>query len=248
MSWFNKKPKPDSDILTDENEESSIISSIENPFLNSRRTWNTHIGSVVSSRQTWQVIGILSLLIALGSVGGLIYIGSKSKFIPYIVEVDKHGQTIAVGPATETGQADPRIVLAEINSFITNARLVTPDIQLQRKAILKVYSMLSRSDPATQKMNDWLNGTEESSPFVRAQKETVNVEVVDILPQSDRTWQIEWIEHTYDREGNPSKPPFHMKALLTIYIAKPNPSITEEEQRNNPIRLFIEDFNWTKQL
>ena len=36
----------------------------ENPYLAARRTWNDHVGSVVSQRQTWQVIGILSLLIA----------------------------------------------------------------------------------------------------------------------------------------------------------------------------------------
>jgi type IV secretory pathway TrbF-like protein len=49
-------------------------------------------------RQTWQVIGILSLLIALAGVGGVIHIGSQSKFIPYVVQVDKMGQTIAAGP------------------------------------------------------------------------------------------------------------------------------------------------------
>ena len=43
----------------------------ENPYLAARRTWNDHVGSVVSQRQTWQVIGILSLLIALAGVGGV---------------------------------------------------------------------------------------------------------------------------------------------------------------------------------
>ena len=54
----------------------------ENPYLAARRTWNDHVGGVVSSRQTWQVIGILSLLIALAGVGGIIHIGSQSKFVP----------------------------------------------------------------------------------------------------------------------------------------------------------------------
>ena len=44
----------------------------ENPYLAARRTWNDHVGGVVSQRQTWQVIGILSLLIALAGVGGVI--------------------------------------------------------------------------------------------------------------------------------------------------------------------------------
>ena len=57
-------------------------SETENPYLAARRTWNEHVGAVVSQRQTWQVIGILSLLIALAGVGGVIHIGSQSKFIP----------------------------------------------------------------------------------------------------------------------------------------------------------------------
>jgi type IV secretion system protein VirB5 len=65
------------------------------------------VGGVVSQRQTWQVIGILSLLIALAGVGGVIHIGSQSKFIPYVVEVDKLGQTVAAGPVQAAGKADP---------------------------------------------------------------------------------------------------------------------------------------------
>jgi hypothetical protein len=78
----------------------------ENPYLAARRTWNDHVGGVVSSRQTWQVIGILSLLIALAGVGGVIHIGSQSKFIPYVVEVDKLGQTVAAGPVQAASKAD----------------------------------------------------------------------------------------------------------------------------------------------
>src|SRR5689334_17908495 len=57
----------------------------ENPYLAARRTWNEHVGGIVSSLQTWQTIGILALLVALAAVGGMIRIGSQSKFVPYIV-------------------------------------------------------------------------------------------------------------------------------------------------------------------
>ena len=33
----------------------------ENPYLAARRTWNEHVGAVVAARQTWQVVGVLSL-------------------------------------------------------------------------------------------------------------------------------------------------------------------------------------------
>lgn len=147
----------------------------ENPYLTARRTWNEHVGSVVTARQTWQVVGILSLLIALVAVAGMIHIGSQSKFIPYVIEVDKHGQTVAVGPVTASSKADPRVIHAAVADFITSARMVSPDVALQRKAVFRVYSMLSPNDAATAKMNEWLNGTPASSPFKRAAKEMVSI-------------------------------------------------------------------------
>lgn len=245
LNFFKKKP--DSDYEELQKNDEALLNSIENPFLNARRTWNTHLGSVVSSRQTWQIIGILGLLISLASVGGMIHIGSKSKFIPYVVEVDKHGRSFAIGPVTEAGQSDPRVVLAGISEFIESARLVTPDIKLQRKAVFKIYSMLSPNDPATRKMNKWL-GSEETNPFSRATKETVHIEIESILPQTAKTWQVDWIETVYDRDGKPKHEPINMKALLTVYISQSTPETTEEDQRKNPIRLFVEDYNWTREL
>jgi hypothetical protein len=90
----------------------------ENPYLAARRTWNEHVGGVVSSRQTWQVIGILSLLIALAGVGGIIHIGSQSKFVPYVVQVDRLGQAVAVAPADRAAPADARVIEASVASFI----------------------------------------------------------------------------------------------------------------------------------
>jgi type IV secretory pathway TrbF-like protein len=65
------------------------------------------------------VIGILSLLIALAGVGGVIHIGSQSKFVPYVVQVDKLGQTVAVAPVIAPHRADPRVIQASVASFIS---------------------------------------------------------------------------------------------------------------------------------
>lgn len=217
-----------------------------NPFLNARRTWNEHVGSVVSQRQTWQVIGILSLLIALAAVGGMTHIGSQSKFIPYVVEVDKHGQTIAAGPVSAAAKPDQRIVHASVSEFIGDARSVTPDVALQRKSVFRVYSKLSPTDPATTKMNEWLNGTEDASPFKRATKEMVSIEIKSVLPQSPDTWQVDWVETTRDRSGIVKGLPSTMRALVTVYVAEPTSATSDEQLRNNPMGLYVRDFSWSR--
>ena len=78
----------------------------ENPYLAARRTWNDQSAANVASRQMFQLLGVLALLVALAGVGGMTYIGSQSKFIPYVVEVDKRGQQQAVAPAERAAPVD----------------------------------------------------------------------------------------------------------------------------------------------
>jgi type IV secretion system protein VirB5 len=218
----------------------------ENPYLAARRTWNDHVGAVVSQRQTWQVIGILSLLIALAGVGGVIHIGSQSKFIPYVVQVDKLGQTLAAGPVQAGDKADPRVIHAAVADWLGCARSVSPDVALQRKCVFKVYSMLAPNDPATPKMNEWLNGTTESSPFKRAEKEMVSIEIKTVIPQTATTWQVEWVEATRDRQGTLKGQPAAWRALVTTYIAEVTPNTTDEQLRNNPLSIFVRDYSWSR--
>ena len=220
----------------------------DNPYLAARRTWNDHTMGVKASRQTWQMLGILAMLISLGAVGGIIYVGSQSKYVPYVVQVDKLGQAVAAGPAQRAMPADARVIEATVASFIADARLVTPDVALQRKAVFRLYSMLSPNDPATARMNEWLNGTEESSPFKRAAIETVNIEISSVLSQTPETWQVDWVETTRDRQGIVKGQPARMRALVSVYVVEPTPNTTEEQMRNNPIGIYIREFSWQKLL
>ncbi len=218
----------------------------DNPYLAARRTWNDHVGSVVSSRQTWQVIGTLSLMIALAGVGGVIHIGSQSRFVPYVIEVDKLGQSLASGPVTATSVVDPKVLKATISAFIENARIVTPDVALQRRAVFRVYSHLPPNVPATSKMNEWLNGTAESSPFSRAATEMVNIDITSVLRQSPDSWQVDWKETSRDRQGVLTGAPQIMRALVTVFTAEPTPQTTEEQIRNNPLGIYVRDYSWSR--
>ncbi|MDD5113825.1 MAG: VirB8/TrbF family protein, partial [Methylobacter sp.] len=141
---------------------------------------------------------------------------------------------------------DQRVVHASVASFISDARLVTPDIALQRKAVFRLYSMLSATDPATAKMNEWLNGTEKSNPFTRAEDETVSIEILSVIPQTPDTWQVDWNETIRDRQGIIKENPFRMRALVTVYIVPATTKTTEEQVRNNPLGIYVRDFSWSK--
>lgn len=220
----------------------------ENPYLNARKKHNEYEWGLISLRHLWQVVGIFGLFIGLGGMGGMIFIGSQSKFIPYVIEVDKLGQTLAVSVADKAAPADPRIVSSLLARAITLARMVTPDVVVQRNAIFELYASLDSSDPAALKMQEYLGSDSETSPFKRAAKETVDVQITSVIPQSDETWQVDWLETVRARGDGSIISRFRMRALIRIYVVPPTNRTSEEQIRKNPLGIFIKDFNWSKQL
>jgi len=221
---------PDATVNAADTQEGATV----NPYLNARRTWNAHTASVVSSGQMWQIVGLLCLLIALASVGGMTYIGAQSKFVPYMVPVDNLAQAGVPVVLDRAAPADPRVIHATVATFVSDARTVTPDIALQRKAVFRLYAHMAPNDAATTKMNEWLNGSADASPFKRAETETVSTEILSVLAQSPDTWQIDWTETTRDRTGGVKSGPTRMRALVTVYSVPPTSQTTEEQIRDNP--------------
>lgn len=227
----------------------SKVKNTENPYLNARRSWNDNLKSLAVERQTIILLALLALLVGLAGVGGMIYIGSQTKFVPHIIEVDKLGQPLAIGNAEGLTEANKQVVIrARLASLISDARMVSPDIQLQSDAIYRVYASITQNDPAMAKMNQWYNGSEKSTPFFRAQNETVSVQIDSALPLSDETWQIDWLETTRDRQGYEIKPAEKWRALITVYLVAPTRETTEEQLFKNPLGIYIKDFSWSKQL
>ena len=246
--WFRARTNVTARLDNDAIEGGRRDGENDNPYLSARRTWNDHMRGVASSRNMWQMLAILALMIALAAVGGMIHIGSQSKFVPYVVQVDKLGAAVAVSRADIATAADSRVIHAAVASFITDLRMVTPDVALQRSAVFRAYALLSPNDAATAKATEWLNGTEASNPFKRAATETVNIEITSVIPQSPETWQVDWIEKVFDRKGQAALEPFKMRALLTVYTVEPTTSTTEEQIRNNPLGIYVRDFSWSKLL
>lgn len=221
------------------------------PALEPRRTYNDQVSEALSSRFMLSVLALLSLLIALGAVGGLIHVAAQSKFVPYVFERSCTQRLAAAGPAIPLDVADPDsievAIKAALADWITNARLVTPDRMQQERAVNRVYAYLSPGDAGRQQMNDWYNADTASNPSERAATVTVDSEISSVLPQSADTWQVEWIERVSDRDGTP-KEEFRMRALLTVYRRSTTRETKEEELRANPLGMFVKSFSWSRQL
>jgi type IV secretion system protein TrbF len=216
----------------------------ENPYLSARRTWNGVLESEASSRRLWQIVALGSLTLAIGALGGLIAIASQSKIVPYVVALNGRGEVAASGIAVPA-RASGLVVHATLAQFISDARMVTVDTALQRKAILWLYAHLSAETPATAKINAWLKAS-GSNPFARSQKELVSVDINSVLQMSQDTWQVDWTETATDTHGEPVSDPTKWRAVLTVFSAAAGGQQSEADVEANPLGVYVRDFSWSQ--
>ncbi|HHV6060365.1 TPA: conjugal transfer protein TrbF [Legionella pneumophila] len=230
------KPQGKNEALTD------------NPYLNAKRAWNVHTAGLMKSLQVWQLVGLSSLLVTLTAVGGLISIGSQSKFIPLVFQQDANGNTLSVTRADRVGQVSIDDYRAAAAHFIESIRMVSVDSALQKKAIFQVYSYLNSNDAALAKVQDFYNDKQQSNPFERARHEIVSIEIRSVLQESDKTWQVAWVETVRNRDGTLKEKPYMMKAMLTMYQDNELNDVSNESILKNPHLIYVRDFNWSYEL
>ena len=217
---------------------------VPNPYLDARREWNERYGDYISREHAWKVVAMLSMLVSLTAVAGLIYIGSQSKFIPFVVGVDELGRAEAYGALAPTSKADPRIVKASVIAFVEAWRSVSSDAWLQRKQIFDAYAFVARGDPAYATLSEYWQQPEHE-PFARAQQETVSVEVRAVLPVTEDSYQIEWIETIRDRRGKQKGEPQRYRGSLT-WTQGEVAQVDEKALWVNPFQIYFPTFSWSK--
>ncbi|MES9936745.1 MAG: conjugal transfer protein TrbF [Sedimenticola sp.] len=220
-----------------------VSKNASNPYIDARREWNERYGDYISQAATWRLIAIVTTLVSLIAVGGVLYLASQSKFIPYIVEVDRQGHATAVGPAVKASKADERVIMAMLADFISNWRSVTMDVEIQKRQVFDVYAHVSSSDPAYTTLNEYFKSAD---PFQRARTEVVSIEVTSLLRLSDTAWEVEWTERMRDRNGHMLKKSKHFKGALNTLMTKS--SEDRHRLQVNPIGLYITELSWAEML
>lgn len=213
----------------------------ENPYVAARQEWNERYGSYVKAAAAWRIVGIVGMLLAVISTSYALHQSTQVKLVPYIVEVDKLGTAASTGFPQQIEYADPRVVRATLGSFVSNFRSVTPDAVVQKQYIDRTYALLRTSDPATEKINAWFRG---NSPFDKARNATVAIEVNNVVPLSNQSYQIDWTEYERDRKGKETAVR-RFRGVATVTLTPPQ---DEGVIRLNPIGLYLRDFEWTAQL
>lgn len=221
--------------------EKNHFDTSNNPYLNAKTEWLERYGDYITRARNWQITAMISLGICFICVLFLGYIGSQNKLIPYVIEVDKLGNTARVGIVQNINLKNPNVIKYSLNTFVYSWRSVWGNPETQRKFIFDAYSYI---EPQSKAFNYLNSEFQSNNPFTRATKENVRVKIKTIVAQNIDTWQVEWEENTTNlNEDLISKETY--RALIQIKQITPN---TEEEILKNPLGIFITDINFSKIL
>lgn len=213
----------------------------DNPYLAARFEWNERYGGFIRAANSWRLVAVISLVMAVIGIGYALFQSTQVKLVPYIVEVDRLGTPALAGFPEQIEYADPRVVRSMLGGFISGFKSITPDAVVQKQYIDRTYALLRTTDPSTEKVNAWFRG---ANPFERARTVTVSIEINSVVALSNQSYQIDWTEFERDRQGK-ELATRRFRGIATVTLSPP---LDEATIRLNPIGLYIRDFDWTAQL
>jgi type IV secretory pathway TrbF-like protein len=224
-------------MKTVEHAGAADVAALETPYLSARREWNERYGDYIARARSWRWAAFSALAVSLVLAIGVVWQGAQSKVVPYVVEVNKLGDAVAVARADRAAPADVRVIKAQLASWIVDVRSVSSDPLAQKAALSRSYAMTAAT--ATLFLNDYYR---QHSPF--NQNRTVAVSVDAVLPISKQTYQIQWSEDGRDLQGR-NLATTHWLASVTIAF---DPPTDERGVLSNPLGLYVTGISWTQHL
>jgi type IV secretory pathway TrbF-like protein len=209
--------------------------------LAARLAHETRWDRIAASRENYRTLAavLLALVVFLCVLNWRL--ATQAQVYTYVVEVDRHGQPLYVGPASTKPLPEDQLWRWTLASFIGNLRTVPSDPEQLRIHLADAGAYL--------RGNALLNVKayfERNNPFETAKTTTVSIDPKElvILRRTKRQWQIEWTELHADRSGQRFEE--RWQALVTTLH---EPSHARDSDRTlqllNPLGLFVTDLDWT---
>lgn len=208
------------------------------PYQKAAQLWDERLGSARVQARNWRLMAFGCLTMSIGLAGGVLWMSAQSRVTPYVVEVDKLGEVQAIGPAiTPYNPADAQIAWY-LARFITDVRSLSIDPVLVRRNWLEAYDYVT--DRGAVFLNDFARAND---PFKAVGERSVSVQVTSVVRVSDESFQVKWIEKTYDHDILAKTE--YWTAILTIVVKPPR---TADVLRKNPLGIYVNGLDWSREL
>jgi type IV secretion system protein VirB5 len=210
----------------------------ETPYQRAAQLWDERIGSARVQARNWRLacFGVLGLSTVLAS--GMIWQASRGTITPWVVQVDKLGEAQAVAPADAAYRPNDAQIAFHLARFIENVRGIPADPVVLRQSWLRAYDFTTAKGALA--LNDYAR---TNDPFALIGKVQVAVDVSSVIRASDDSFRISWTERRY-QDGSLAATE-RWSAIATVVIQPPR---TPDALRKNPLGVFVNALNWSKEL
>jgi type IV secretion system protein VirB5 len=213
-----------------------------NAYTDASAVWLERYGSYLQQAYNWRLVAILEAIGIIVAMLGLSYVAAQTKFVPYVVAVDKIGEPVGVQVADHIEGVDPRVVRAELANWISDARSVATDRVVEKQNLDRVYAMVQNGSEARGYLDTWY--THGHSPFDLANSETVSTSIDSMLPISPTTWQIQWTETVRNPQGAITA----TQQWAGSFGVAIHPPTDEATILTNPLGVYLTTLDWTKKI
>jgi type IV secretion system protein VirB5 len=170
--------------------------------------------------------------------GALVWQAGQSTVTPYVVEVDQLGEVKVIGPAVEAYKPTDAQIAQQLARFIQNVRALPTDPIVVRQNWLEAYDFAT--DRGAAALNDYARAND---PFGKVGKTSIAIEITSVVRASDASFQVRWIERIYANGQLAGTE--RWTAIITIVLQPPR---TEDRLRKNPLGIYVNGLNWSREL
>ena len=213
----------------------------DNPYLSARAEYGDRYGAAVNEAARWRQIALFLLLLSLAFSGMMIWMATQNKVIPYVVQVDRQGYSVAIKSAEEGSALDSRVVIAALARFFTNFKTIMVDTYAQRAMVNSVYDYVARDSSAEGVVSNYYRN---NNPFVGGDYTTqVDVKSVLAIGGGGKSWQVLWTESIIRRGEVTGKTEW--RAIVTIATS---PVLDLADVIKNPLGIYITELNMAQDV
>lgn len=209
----------------------------QTPYQRAGQAWDQRIGAARVQAANWRLIALGLLASNLVQTGGMIWQAARGSVTPWVVEVDRLGQTLAVGPAVRGYRLPDPVIAWTLSRFIENTRAVPADPVVLGQNWRRAYDFADASGAAA--LSDYARSHD---PFAQVGRAQVSVEISNVVRASPDSFRLAWTERRYVEGQLVSTQ--RWSAILTLVIAAPS---APDAFVKNPFGIFVRAISWSRE-
>lgn len=210
----------------------------ETPYQRAAQAWDDRIGSARVQARNWRLAALMALGLSAGLAAGLVVQSARGVITPWIVEVDQHGEPVAIAPAQANYTPSDAQIAWHLGRFVEHVRGISADPVVVRNNWLRAYDYTT--DQGAAALSDFAR---TNDPFADVGRIQVGIEVSSIIRASPSSFRVAWTERRFvdGRLATTER----WTAILTVTVQPPR---TADDLRKNPLGVLVHAFNWSKEI